>query len=85
MTSASIDPKEFRAFEQDGWQKIPQQYHEAFTDLTTQAIGPLLDPVGVKQGMRLLDVATGPGYVAAAAAELGAQVIGVDFSTSYGG
>lgn len=82
MTSASIDPKEFRAFEQDGWQKIPQQYHEAFTDLTTQAIGPLLDPVGVKQGMRLLDVATGPGYVAAAAAELGAQVIGVDFSTS---
>ena len=32
------------------------------------------------RGTRLLDVATGPGYVAAKAAERGAELIGIDFS-----
>jgi ubiquinone/menaquinone biosynthesis C-methylase UbiE len=32
--------------------------------------------------MRLLDVATGPGYVAAAAAKRGAVVTGIDFATA---
>jgi len=40
----------------------------------------MLDAVGVGEGDRLLDVASGPGYVAAAAAARGATVTGVDFS-----
>jgi SAM-dependent methyltransferase len=35
----------------------------------------------VTAGTRLLDVASGPGYVAAAAAALGAEVVGIDFSS----
>jgi SAM-dependent methyltransferase len=39
-----------------------------------------LDAVELRQGSRLLDVASGPGYVAAAAAARGAKVVGVDLS-----
>jgi SAM-dependent methyltransferase len=44
--------------------------------------GPLLDAAGAAPGTRLLDVACGPGYVAAAAARRGASVIGVDFASA---
>jgi SAM-dependent methyltransferase len=79
-TSQPVDPHAFRAFEQAGWQNVANRYHDAFANLTTQTIGPLLDAVGVGNGMRLLDVATGPGYVAAAAAQRGAHAVGVDFA-----
>lgn len=78
----SVDPAAFKAFEHDGWQAVYAGYHDAFGDLTTQAVGPLLDAVGAGPGVRLLDVATGPGYVARAAAHRGAGVVGVDFSAA---
>lgn len=70
----------FRAFERAGWESIPEQYHQAFSELTTQSVAPLLDAARVRAGMRVLDVASGPGYVAAAAAKRGARVVAVDFS-----
>jgi SAM-dependent methyltransferase len=82
MTSQPVDSSAFRTFEHRGWEKISPQYHEAFGDLTTQAIEPLLQAVDVRRGMRVLDVATGPGYVATAAAQRGAHVVGVDFSAA---
>ena len=78
--SQSVDPSGFRAFEHSGWQKIPRQYHEAFSDLTPQAIGPLLDAIGVRKGIQLLDVASGPGYATVAAVRRGANAVGIDFS-----
>lgn len=39
-----------------------------------------LDAVQVGEGMHVLDIATGPGYVAAAAAQRGAHAVGIDFS-----
>ncbi len=82
MTPQPIDPGAFRAFEHAGWEAIPSQYDDAFGRLTTQAIGPLLDAADVRGGTRVLDVATGPGYVAAAAAQRGASVVGLDFSAA---
>ena len=79
-SSRTGDPSAFRSFEHAGWQNVSRQYHESFANLTSQAIEPLLDAVRAGKGMRLLDVATGPGYVAAAASQRGASVIGVDFS-----
>ncbi len=70
----------FRDFEQAGWQTAAGRYADTFGPLTIQAIGPLLDAVGTAPDVRLLDVATGPGYVAGAAAERGAHATGVDFS-----
>ena len=77
-----IDPHSFREFEHSGWQGIPQRYHQAFGELTIQSIEPLLDTAGVQNGTKVIDIATGPGYVAAAAARRGASVIGVDFSAT---
>lgn len=77
-----LEPEKFRNFEHAGWQEIPAGYHDAFGRLTTQAIEPLLDAVRLKKGMSFLDIASGPGYVAAAAAKRGATVLGVDFSTA---
>jgi ubiquinone/menaquinone biosynthesis C-methylase UbiE len=81
-SSWANDPSAFRSFEHAGWQKVSKQYHESFASLTSQAIGPLLDAVTTGKGTRLLDVATGPGYVAAAASQRGASVMGVDFSAA---
>ena len=64
-----LEPEKFRSFELAGWQEIPAGYHDAFGPLTAQAIEPLLDAVRLKKGMSFLDIASGPGYVAAAAAK----------------
>jgi ubiquinone/menaquinone biosynthesis C-methylase UbiE len=72
----------FREFEHAGWEQLPQRYHDAWGRLTSQAIDPLLDAAGVGKNTRLLDVASGPGYVAGAAAARGADVVGVDFAAA---
>ena len=55
-------------------------YDDFFAPITTRLAGPLLDAAEVGRGTHVLDVASGPGYVAAAAAERGASVIGVDIA-----
>jgi ubiquinone/menaquinone biosynthesis C-methylase UbiE len=75
-----IEPEKFRDFERAGWENIPGEYHQAFGSLTIQAIDALLDAVRVEKGVNLLDIASGPGYVASAAAKRGTVVVGVDFS-----
>ena len=82
MAAATGESSAFHAFERAGWESIPQAYQDAFGTLTTQAVGPLLDAARVGPGVRVLDVATGPGYVAGAAARRGAGVVGVDFSAA---
>ena len=77
-----MDVENFRAFEHAGWVNVPVQYHETFGSLTTQTIPVLLDVLRVETGLRLLDIATGPGYVAGAAAQHGADVVAVDFSSA---
>ncbi|MBY0549481.1 MAG: class I SAM-dependent methyltransferase [Candidatus Obscuribacterales bacterium] len=78
-TSGGVET--FRDFEHAGWQNVAGGYDDHFASLTSQTIGAVLDAVGADQDVALLDIATGPGYVAAAAAERGAQVTGVDFSS----
>jgi SAM-dependent methyltransferase len=70
----------FHDFEQAGWERAAEHYGDAFGSLTAQTIKPLLEAAGVTSGTRVLDVATGPGGVAAAAAALGASPVGIDFS-----
>src|SRR5262249_49186147 len=45
-----------------------------------QSAEPMLDAARVIRGSTILDVATGAGYVAAAAARRGAHAIGMDFA-----
>jgi SAM-dependent methyltransferase len=80
--SPSVDSAAFRAFEHAGWESVVDAYDADFRALTAQTIGALLDAVGVGPGMQVLDEATGPGYVAAAAAGRSADVIAVDFAAA---
>ena len=77
------DPS-FRQFEQAGWENagIIESYHERVSAVTTQSLQALLDAADVRRGSSVLDVATGAGYIAAAAAQRGADAIGVDFSAA---
>ncbi|WP_322022998.1 class I SAM-dependent methyltransferase [Burkholderia sp. BCC1977] len=72
----------FSAFERQGWEKLAGSYHSYYADLTDQSIDALLVALDLQPGIALLDVATGPGYLAAAAAARGADVVGVDFATA---
>jgi SAM-dependent methyltransferase len=75
------DAEAFDAFEEAGWTtKEAMAYHGLAGRVTAQVAEPLLDAVGAGPGTRLLDVATGPGYVAERAAERGAEPVGIDFS-----
>ncbi|OLD15233.1 MAG: hypothetical protein AUJ01_12645 [Acidobacteria bacterium 13_1_40CM_3_65_5] len=75
-----MDATAFHDFEHAGWERAAQHYADAFGGVTTQVANPLLDAVGAVIRTRLLDVATGPGFIAAAAAARGAIVTGLDFS-----
>ena len=80
--SDPVDPEAFREFEHAGWEAVADAYHHHFARLTAQTAGPLLEAVGVGDGMRVLDVASGPGYAAAAASLRGADAVGVDFAAA---
>jgi len=77
-TQTPIDPDGFNRFEAAAWEQRSEGYHNFFAPITTQVIEPLLDAACVERGTRVLDAATGPGYVAAACAVRGADVLGVD-------
>ena len=74
----------FREFEQAGWSdnSTAHAYHEYVGQVTVGCIPDLLDAAGFKRGDKVLDVACGAGYVAAAAHDRGADATGLDFSAS---
>jgi ubiquinone/menaquinone biosynthesis C-methylase UbiE len=72
--------EEFKAFEAAGWSRRADTYGRVTGAITARFVDPLLDAAGVGAGMRVLDVATGPGHAAAAAAARGAEPVGVDIS-----
>lgn len=80
MTDQTVDADAFNVFEAAGWEKQAPGYDDFFGPITTRLVEPLLDAAEVGRGARVLDVASGPGYVAAAAAERGASVVGVDIA-----
>jgi len=71
---------EFEELEKAGWERTVDDYYAACRPVTHRLIVPLLDAARVSAGSRVLDVGTGPGDVAAEAAERGAEVIGLDFA-----
>jgi SAM-dependent methyltransferase len=79
-TRPPVDPDAFRDFERGAHDEIAEGYRDFFAAVTGIAIEPLLDAACVGAGSRLLDIASGPGDVAARAAERGATVVGVDLS-----
>jgi SAM-dependent methyltransferase len=75
-----FDPDAFNAFEAASWERQAATYEDLSGQVTRRFAEHLLDAAGVGGATRLLDVATGPGYVAAAAAARGASPLGLDVS-----
>ena len=74
----------FRDFEHAGWSdnSVAKSYHQHLGQVTVGCIPDLFDAARFKRGDRVLDVACGAGYVAAAAHDRGAEAVGVDLSAS---
>jgi SAM-dependent methyltransferase len=73
---------DFDTYERELWAGRASAYERGFARLTAHAAGPLLDAAGVGPDTRMLDIGTGPGVVARAAAARGARVTAVDAEPS---
>jgi len=80
MTISEQQRDAFKEFEKTSWSKQAEHYDVFAGQMTRRAVNGLLDAVRVRAGTKLLDVATGPGYVAAEATRRGADAIGLDIT-----
>ena len=74
------DATNFKQFEARVWTAQAGTYGELSGQVTSRFAEPLLDAAGVRHGDRVLDVATGPGYVAERAEARGAIPLGIDIA-----
>lgn len=79
------DQGAFVEFETDAWIRTTPHFESLASRMTRQIVGPILDaagfgPVEIHGGTTLLEVASGPGYVAAAAYNRGALPTGAGLS-----
>jgi SAM-dependent methyltransferase len=72
----------FREAELAGWTARAASYNRLFVPITGQVISPIVGVLGSLDGMKVLDVCCGPGHLAAAIAEKGAVVEGIDFAAT---
>ena len=80
MAMRKEDFQAFAEFERTSWGRLTEHYDSLIGRVSRQAASAALDAVNICSGTTLLDVATGPGYVAAEAARRGANAVGIDFS-----
>jgi len=80
MTISEQQSQAFKEFERIGWAKQAEHYDSLVGQMTRQAVDPMLAAINAKPGGRLLDVASGPGYVAAEATRRGLEMIGTDIA-----
>ena len=73
----------FKDLELDGWTARAHSYDDWLAPVTRQAIDPILDALGGPfDGRRFLDICTGTGHLAGAAAARGAVAEGIDFAAT---
>jgi SAM-dependent methyltransferase len=77
----TIDAEAFNRFEVAAWEARASSY--AFLQpATNRIVSTLLGTAEVREGQQVLDVGCGPGDLAAAAAALGADTVGIDVAPS---
>jgi ubiquinone/menaquinone biosynthesis C-methylase UbiE len=80
MTISEQQSQAFKEFERTGWAKQAEHYDSLVGQMTRQVLDALLAAVTARPGAKLLDVATGPGYVAGEATRRGLDAIGTDIA-----
>jgi len=76
------DPDVVQQFEHETWSRCADEYLDGFAGLTIPAVPLLVKAARLGAGDRVLEIGSGPGHIAAALAETGADVTGIDFSGS---
>jgi ubiquinone/menaquinone biosynthesis C-methylase UbiE len=71
---------EVQGVERDGWHRQAPHYGDHAGRMTVTAVEPLLEALGARPGMRLLDVCCGPGYLTAEAIARDMAATGVDLA-----
>ena len=74
-TLSPEDAAQLRTYERDRHNALAEGYIGFFSPVTALAIAPLLEAVRLAPGMKLLDVPTGSGALAAEATRRGASVV----------
>jgi 2-polyprenyl-3-methyl-5-hydroxy-6-metoxy-1,4-benzoquinol methylase len=81
LPDPGIDAEAFNRFEAAGWEERASSYG-FLSPMTRRVGGTVLAAAGVANGLQVLDVGSGPGELAAAAASLGADTVGIDVAPS---
>jgi ubiquinone/menaquinone biosynthesis C-methylase UbiE len=79
-TLSPEDADQLRTYERQRHDALAEGYIGFFAPVTALAIAPLLEAVRLAAGMKLLDVPTGSGALAAEATRRGASVVGIDIA-----
>ncbi|MFQ5790795.1 MAG: class I SAM-dependent methyltransferase, partial [Acidobacteriota bacterium] len=78
--SEEISPDVVTQYERETWSRCAESYLDTFAALTGETVPLLLEAAEVRSGRHVLEIGSGPGHVADALAQAGADVTGVDFS-----
>jgi SAM-dependent methyltransferase len=70
----------FRDAELGGWSTRSETYDRYLSPVTNQVVQSIVGALGPVAGAHVLDVCCGPGHLAGALAESGADVVGIDFA-----
>ena len=75
-----IKDDDFSKLEYEGWERVASKYMANWANLTQHFIEPLLNATRISKGMKVLDLACGPGIVSEKIHKRKACPIGLDFS-----
>lgn len=74
-------PEVVSKYERDTWGRCANGYIDTFAGITQETVALLVGAAEIQAGSKVLDIGSGPGNVAAHLAKIGAEVVGVDFSS----